>query len=761
MLEITPRPPRGSSLVACAVLALAAAAAPRSPAGLDEELGPEDLDARRKKLETWAHEPISLSSATFRMLVDRRDGSFVLTERTSGAALFSTLEHRGFAAVEMADGRILPADRLESLDVEGERMRWRAASTGGEIPPLSMEIAEDERTGGARISFEVESESRAAIRSVRLLDAALWTSDADGGGVAVPRGVGEWIAAGDPEDVDLNLEGPPWRLKAPESPDEHIPSASYSAPFFGVKRGELSLLVFWERRDVSLRIERRSVGDPRFPGRRGVFSSVIFPSGRGEVHLVASSLPIIGLLDVSRMYREIKTRDGALESLRSKAAGPPDLAALLGAVFFRPSLAGNPRPPLATGEARRTFEDVARLAEHMKEKLQIEAAAFILDDWIGSGQGEEHELWPAAVECGGAGALADCSRRVREAGYLFGLALDRDQLVRDRGASRPRGAEAWKAAEETARSAGGYEALEERFEPQMLLIREPPGEEAAEMDALEELLRARDGLARYTREVFGLWGSNIPGEPSVGSAGCWESAFTLRDAEGNRSPYPLLAGAYGQSVRLLLPRGEGLGPDDAEGFLWHLLIGEAPAYSLEEAPGAATGAGEPQRRPAADPQRACFSREGGWTRGMGLSARDIFIKNTSEVATAVSRIRLREPLVRHQLLTADRLVRESHFGLDMRIVVNLGSEPYEDAASGTVLPRFGFVVEYPFFMAFHALRAGGVDYDEPAFFTVRSLEGKMYLRAERTRIYHGFGPELIRLGGREFRVERESVIRIW
>jgi len=94
-------------------------------------------------------------------------------------------------------------------------------------------------------------------------------------------------------------------------------------------------------------------------------------------------------------------------------------------------------------------------------------------------------------------------------------------------------------------------------------------------------------------------------------------------------------------------------------------------------------------------------------------------------------------------------------------VVNYGDREYASTEDDFKLPPGGFWVQYPFFHAFHATRAHGVDYETPALFTVRSLEGKMYLRAEAVRIYHGFGPSQIRLGGRNFDVPREGVVKVW
>jgi len=194
-------------------------------------------------------------------------------------------------------------------------------------------------------------------------------------------------------------------------------------------------------------------------------------------------------------------------------------------------------------------------------------------------------------------------------------------------------------------------------------------------------------------------------------------------------------------------------PDQPEKLLAHLVLGEVPIYASP-----ATG----DRVEAPDDPRWCFARsDGGWAEGKGFTARERFVKNTYEVLTHVARIRARAPLLFHRFLTEDRAVEETYFGPDLRIIVNYGEKPYTDKELDFTLPRYGFWVQHPFFHAFSATRAHSVDYERPALFTVRSLEGKMYLRAESVRIYHGYGPSRVQLGGRDFDVPRESVVKIW
>ncbi|MGC9320135.1 MAG: hypothetical protein ACP5KN_19035, partial [Armatimonadota bacterium] len=151
--------------------------------------------------------------------------------------------------------------------------------------------------------------------------------------------------------------------------------------------------------------------------------------------------------------------------------------------------------------------------------------------------------------------------------------------------------------------------------------------------------------------------------------------------------------------------------------------------------------------------RELWSRsDGGWAEGM--CSTDVVIKNTWEVLSPLNVITAEEPLASHEFLTDDRLVQRTRFG-DVTITV-----AYERPAEvdGTTLPAHGFVVESPTFVAFCATSYAGLDYDTPALFTARSLDGRPIAQSGRVRVYHGFGDPSIRLGGRLFEVQREQVI---
>ncbi|MEM3647465.1 MAG: hypothetical protein QW334_04900, partial [Thermofilum sp.] len=75
-----------------------------------------------------------------------------------------------------------------------------------------------------------------------------------------------------------------------------------------------------------------------------------------------------------------------------------------------------------------------------------------------------------------------------------------------------------------------------------------------------------------------------------------------------------------------------------------------------------------------------------------------------------------------------------------------------------VLPPFGFLIESPTFIAFHALSWGGVKYEKPVLFTIRSLDGKPISESGKIRVFHGFGEQELRIRGRTCRVAKEEIL---
>lgn len=152
--------------------------------------------------------------------------------------------------------------------------------------------------------------------------------------------------------------------------------------------------------------------------------------------------------------------------------------------------------------------------------------------------------------------------------------------------------------------------------------------------------------------------------------------------------------------------------------------------------------------PAASTADACFARaDGGWAQG--LLSTDRMIKNSYEVLSPLNRLVVTRGMTGHRFLARDRSVEQSVFG-DVTVTANFGEQEF--VLGETTLPQYGFLVESPSFVAFHATRRGALEYPGGALFALRALgPGKV-------RVFHGFGDAHVACGGRIFEVARETVL---
>ena len=131
---------------------------------------------------------------------------------------------------------------------------------------------------------------------------------------------------------------------------------------------------------------------------------------------------------------------------------------------------------------------------------------------------------------------------------------------------------------------------------------------------------------------------------------------------------------------------------------------------------------------------------------------DRFIKNTCEVLCPLNEMTARLRMTRHEFLTPDRKVQRTVFGDGVKaveVVINEGNAPYtcNSKLGGRVdLPPYGLLVDSASFVAFHASNWNGIAYASPPLFTLRSLDGHPLAKSHKTRVFHGFGSDQIRVG---------------
>ena len=97
----------------------------------------------------------------------------------------------------------------------------------------------------------------------------------------------------------------------------------------------------------------------------------------------------------------------------------------------------------------------------------------------------------------------------------------------------------------------------------------------------------------------------------------------------------------------------------------------------------------------------------------------------------------------------------------MKVTVNFGQTPAEvnsETGGRTILPPWGFLVEAPRFLAFHARSWNGRDYGNGALFTLRPADSKDLKDSASIRAFHAFGPMTLSWHGKTYEVKREEVI---
>jgi hypothetical protein len=257
-------------------------------------------------------------------------------------------------------------------------------------------------------------------------------------------------------------------------------------------------------------------------------------------------------------------------------------------------------------------------------------------------------------------------------------------------------------------------------------------------------------LSDYARNQGMLFGSEEGNETGVAHADYFEGMLshkTKSHLAGADTVIPLFELVFGDAIPLLTHQSERLGPDNAEQFLDHVLYAEMPVYRF----GTHrywTDAAQDFRPQAGAAEQLLFARGEQW----GLY--DRFIKNTYEVLSHVNRVTAMLPMTGHRFLTADRMVESTRFGSDVEITVNYGAADY--ATGNAVLPKYGFLVQSPSMLAFHARKFGRVEYSDPPLIVLRSLDGQPLATSKRIHAYRGFGGRQVDFLGRIVEIEGDS-----
>jgi hypothetical protein len=530
-----------------------------------------------------------------------------------------------------------------------------------------------------------------------------------------------------------------------------------------------------------------------FELRRTARSLRLMPLGKGDLNTVAAA------------YRRYAQDSGRAVTLSQKIRRQPHLEKMLGASNAKlwTCLARRMNEQSTAEESvkvRWTFDEAAKIAEHLKNDLEIDRCFFMVGGWTEGGYDCRHpDNLPANPECGGNDALADAVKRIQNLGYVACLHDNVQDMYRDAKSFSPDyieknpdgslitggrwlGGRAYMVCApkqlELARRPQNLPEIHRLFDPWSYFIDTTYAVGPREChDPNHPVDRNGDiawkiRLSDFTRETFGIFGSECGREWALPHSDFFEGLVgvsgryyhNLKPQDFGAVVVPFWEMVY-HDCQICFGK-YGYAPEKAAEFVAHHLLCARPLYYHsfpDHLYWKSADAGAAKLGPD-DPPLASYARsDDGWAEGM--HPLDVFIKNTHETLGPLHHATAHQLLTKFEFLSADRSLRKAVYGTGpqaVTVVVNFGAQQAQvttPLARDAILPQWGFVVEAPRFAAFYALKWGGQQYEKGALFTFRSLDDKPLEESGRVRIFHGFGPPAVMWKGQLHQVPREKTVR--
>ena len=623
--------------------------------------------------------------------------------------------------------------------------------------------------------------STPAFPALQIFSCGLDASELEEGLALLPIRMGLLLPAAGEQPVDL-------RLGTYDYEGLHMAMA-------GLLKSGAALMAAWHDPYIALRVNRRVDENPSlrlsFELSCSARSFELVCLGPGDYHTIAAA------------YRQRAAGLGYRLPWSEKLKTRPQAERLFGASNFK----------LWTALARRidenqveqsvdvkwTFDEAARIAEHLRNDLQLDEVLFHLGGWSRYGYDCRHpDNMPANPECGGDEGLADCARRVQAAGYLFCLHDNYQDMYRD----APSWGEAWiqKKADGSLTQGGVWlggrayitcarEALKLAQRPQNLpLINQVAHPDVYFIDTTyaagaqecfdprhpltkQDDIYWKQALSDYARDLVGLFGSECGREWAVPHADFFEGLASvsgnyyhmLKPEELDARVLPLFDMVFHDCITI---HGKyGYDPAGmAEQVIHHAAIGRTLYYHSVDPHlyWQESGTQAELAQPAGLSDPALYSRaHNGWAEGLCMW--DRFMKNTHEILSPLSRRTARALIDRYEFLDAGRRVRRTLFSNGAQVLVN-GSEEVVTYAlplwGDVVLPPFGLVILAGDFSAIVANSWEGHSGSEPALFTFSSLDGLPLEDSHFVRVFHGFGAADLTWRGKTLRIQKEAILEI-
>ena len=368
-----------------------------------------------------AENALTLESANVRFGVSPQNGAYTLTDKRTGVSWASSPKQSRLGTVTLVQDkgeRTVALDHFQSASAQGGALVFShaLADSGGAVLTVRFELLADGETLQISAAGAVPG-----LKRLRLLDDALWITDADRGGVLIP--------------VRLGLLIPSDNGKAFQHEFRTSEYEGCHAEMVGLFKAGSAALLSWHDADSAFQLQSVTNACP-VPGAR----QVLLPSMDLSPHETALRIRLLGKAtygDVARAYRAEAKSKGYLVTWADKLRELPRREALFGASNVKLWTCLNRRmnEESTAEESVRvewTFDQAAQIAEHLKKDLALDRVLFVLGGWTGGGYDCRHpDIMPAAPECGGNAGLADCARRVERLGYTLGLHDNYQDMYRD------------------------------------------------------------------------------------------------------------------------------------------------------------------------------------------------------------------------------------------------------------------------------------------------------------------------------------------
>jgi hypothetical protein len=570
-----------------------------------EPLSAEEAKARREALARRLHDPVTLDCGSFEFRLDRATGSWEIADNRSRELWGSSPYAEGLGEVTLSNGEKTVAMSLgkpDGLDSEERDLVLHYRLQPGEGEPVQVDVRFDrvENPDGLQVSYEAQPHDEWEATGATLLQDALTVTNNDGGYLAVPHRLGILLRAdgGLPETRSFRAYGN---------------AGAYSMAFVGAVKNGSAMLVAWSDPYTVLETRGAWVDSELVPGSHAL--SVSLKQTKTARSFTLYALGKGGYVQIAQAYREVAKQRGLLRTWQDKLRQGRQVESMFGAADFKPFVFVRTLAHTRWNESDEdrvsvgyTFDEAAQVAEHFRKDLGITRAMYVLAGWIHRGYDNQHpDILPAAPECGGNDALADCAARVKSCGYTFGLhdnyqdmykdapSWDETYIMKHRDGSLFAGG-VWaggqayltcsRRALELAKRPQNLDEVRRLFRPTIYFIdttfAAPPFEcfDPAHPLSLNDDLYWKGELVRYARSLFGLFGSEEGQEWAVPDADYFEGMMSHKGADGSQEVVPLFEIVYGDCVNLYTHQGDRASPSRAKYILDHILYAENAVYQF-------------------------------------------------------------------------------------------------------------------------------------------------------------------------------------